>query len=140
MDCLARREYGRSELRDRLHRRSSDEEAIERLLDNLERQGLLDEARFIDSYVRGRLRRCYGPRRIRTELRQRGIAEESVLDYLAGLDCDWQALAQQAWNKQFGAVAATASERARQQRFLDRRGFDGEIIAAVLSATGGGER
>ncbi len=53
------------ELADKLEHRGVPGVEIERVLDRLEAQGLLSEARFIEQFVVLRLRQDYGPFRIR---------------------------------------------------------------------------
>lgn len=74
MDWLARREHARCEIEQKLRRRFPDATAaIGPVLDDLEREGLLDTARFIEQFIQSRIRRGHGPRRITAALRERGI-------------------------------------------------------------------
>ena len=70
---LARREYSRAELAQRLRKKAFDEAAIDECLTALVEQGLQCDARFAASFVRSRLLRSQGVIRIKGELRQRGV-------------------------------------------------------------------
>ena len=43
------------------------------MLDELEQENLLSDARYTEAYIRQRGARGYGPDRIRQELRQKGV-------------------------------------------------------------------
>src|SRR6218665_4142189 len=78
MDLLARREHGRVELTRKLRQRGAPPELIEPALDRLAEEGLLSEARYLESFISYRARSGYGPARIREELGQRGLARGDI--------------------------------------------------------------
>ena len=130
---LARREYSRQELLLRLGQRGFDDAAVQAELDDLSGEGLLNEGRFVESFIRARRGRGQGPRRIRGELVQRGVSDEFVDAYLDDAAADWLQVARQAQVKRFGDARPTDwSERARQARFLRQRGFSEEQIRQCL--------
>lgn len=130
---LARREHSRRELAGKLARKGHAEDEVAEALDAAEAEGLLSEARFAESYARARRDKGYGPVRIRAELRERGVAAEQAEGCLQALDEDWRALAESVRAKRFGpGRPREASERARQSRFLQYRGFDAELVRRVL--------
>lgn len=137
---LAQREHSRIELRRKLLRAAQAqpdaEDAapqVERLLDALQAQGLLSDERFIDSRLRVRAPGT-GTRRIQMELARHGL--KLPLQPLQQLRDSELQRATRLWQRRFGTPAADAKERARQQRFLAGRGFDGEVIRRVLGAAG----
>lgn len=137
MDLLARRDHSRLELDRKLTERGFERAVVEHVLEDLIRDQLLEEDRFVESFIRGRLRKGQGPVRIRGELAQRGIDEASVNMALAEADCDWIALAAQVRIKRFGESApGDFKERARQAKFLQYRGFESEQIRAALDVAG----
>lgn len=132
MDLLARREHSLAELREKLAARDFPPEEIEAALAGLSREGLADEGRFVEAFVASRIRKGQGPIRIRAELQDRGIAGDAVAQALAG-GHDWRALARDVRQRRFGAAAPRDfSERARQARFLEYRGFTAEQVRAAL--------
>lgn len=129
---LARREYGRAELRRKL-RRDHAESDVEQVLDRLVAEGLLSDGRFAEMFVRSRIGQGYGPLRVRAELRERGIGAEAAETALAEADVDWRALAAEVRRKRFGTeLPQEMKEQARQARFLQYRGFDAADVRAVL--------
>lgn len=51
MDLLARREHGRAELSRKLRQRGASAELIDPALDRLAEEGLLDESRYLESFI-----------------------------------------------------------------------------------------
>jgi regulatory protein len=134
---LARREHSRAELARKLLRRLGATESpvdVEAALDELQRRGLLSESRFAASLVRTRSPRI-GDARLKYELRARGVPSEvaaAALADLRGAGGSELARARDVWSRRFGAVPDSAEERARQARFLQRRGFSADVIRKVL--------
>ena len=132
MDLLARREHSAQELRRKLLARGFHESEVEAALAGLERDGLLSDRRFAESFVASRARRGPGPVRIRAELSQRGVDDALAGEALAGARVDWDDLAREVRRKRFTAPPRSFPERARQARFLEYRGFTAEQTRAAL--------
>ena len=131
MDFLARREYGCQELQQRLLRRNYDydPERVELIIAELVADNLLSDERFVETFVASRQRRGQGPLRIRAELRERGINQELIEAWLDMRDPEWMRRLRELHDKRFsGQQPAMLSERARQQRFFNYRGFTAEQI------------
>jgi regulatory protein len=147
---LARRDYGRDELRERLLRpphgakaRGRDgapaddvppvsAEAVDAVLDSLESAGWLDDQRAATNRAAARAGR-HGWRRIEADLARRGLSLDA--DTAAGLRGTELDRAREVWRRRFGTSPTDARERARQWRFLTGRGFEAATIARVI---GGG--
>lgn len=133
MDLLARREHSARELRLKLVARAFEPDAVEHVVQSLIDEGLLSDARFAEAYTASRLRTGKGPVRIRSELKQRGVAAVLIDVSLAGVDVDWCERAREVRARKFGATSpGDFHERARQSRFLQYRGFTGEQIRAAF--------
>jgi regulatory protein len=133
LEFLARREHTRRELIRKLIARGFPDDVIVPVLEELERSGALAETRFMDSFVRSRIAKGQGPQRIRAELAQRGIDDEAADEVVRGADVDWLETIRAVRAKRFGPEPPRDyAERARQARFLQYRGFDGEQIKAAL--------
>lgn len=133
---LARREYSRSDLTQRLRRRGIAAEEIERALDELAAAGYLSDARYAQAVVAQRVGR-FGQRAIAHALRERGIAAAEARTALAPLAAtDELADAQALWRRRFGAAPANDREKARQVRYLQARGYSLSTALRVLRAAG----
>lgn len=134
MDLLARREHGRVELERKLKQRGASPELIASALDRLAEEGLLSEARYLESFIHYRARSGYGPARIREDLTQRGLARADVEQALRTCGHDWALLLRDTWERKFsGEIPADIKERARQTRFLVYRGYPMDLVGRLLS-------
>ena len=133
MNLLARREHSTQELRDKLLARGFEDDEITPALQTLSREGLLSDERFTESFVHSRVERGSGPVKIRAELRQRGVADEIITNWLDERDRVWLERAESVRCKKFGsALPVDYKEKARQARFLQYRGFSAEHTRQVL--------
>lgn len=130
---LARREHAPAELHRKLGQRGYERVAIERVLAELAEENLLSEKRYAESVVRARIERGQGPARIAAELTRAGVDETEADAAIAEAGADWSALAAAARHKRFGAgKPADRSQRLKQMRFLQQRGFHHDDIAAAV--------
>ena len=133
---LARREHSRLELSLKLRQRRIDEGIIAQVLDDYEQEGWLDDRRFADVYARQRIDQGYGPLRILGELQQRGVHQPpDCLEDMA--DSDWCDRAIRLRERRFGLADLRDAwdEKARQARFLSRRGFTSAQIERALEVS-----
>ncbi len=121
-------------MRRKLLQRGHAEQAVEAVLDVIAGQGLQSDDRFSETYLNERMRKGFGPLRIRAELRERGIEESLIALYLDSIDeTDWMERLASVHNKKFGmAPAQGRSELARRGRFLEYRGFSSSQVSRFL--------
>jgi regulatory protein len=130
---LARREHAESEIRRKLRDRGYDADLTLEVVDELTRQRLLSDERFAEAFIRSRAERGQGPVRLRAELRQLHVPTELIERHLTALDVDWSELAGGVRRRKFGDREPIGlSERAKQVRFLQYRGFTADQIRAAL--------
>jgi regulatory protein len=130
---LAPREHSRLELRRKLLKRDHAPDVIEEVLQRLEEHGLLSEERFVEQYISMRKRKGYGPVRIRQELRERGINDTMIHEWIDERDDEWRVNMKQEVEKKFSVlVTAEYKEQARLARFLEYRGFPSHMIRDYL--------
>lgn len=148
LQLLAQRDQSRQELRTKLLRHAraaaqnvaddgdSGERAlaeVESLLDWLEANGFLSDARFAESRVQARQSR-FGRLRIESELgRHRVELPAELATALAASELE-RAAAVRA--RRFARPPADASEHAAQSRFLLARGFAPELVRRLLRSVG----
>jgi regulatory protein len=130
---LSRREHSTEELRRKLAAKGYAEAGIASVVEKLATKKLVSDERFVSSYVHHHARRGQGPVRIRAELRQQGITDSQIEQEVSAGETDWNRLAGEVRRRKFGAeLPRTASERAKQARFLQYRGFNSDQIRAAL--------
>jgi len=130
--ALARRDYSRADLERKLHAYAENAAELAGVLDILEREHWLSTARFAEGFARRRAS-GYGRRRIAAEFKQHGVNEDVAGPELATLALTEIERCRAVWQKKFGCVPKSLRERARQVRFLEARGFDGDCIRKVIS-------
>lgn len=129
---LARREYPRAELTERLTARGADAVEVARVLDELEQGGYLSDARFAQMLVT-RKAGSYGKRAIAHELSQRRVAPAAAGSALESLGTvDELAEASALLERRFTDPPRDERERARQIRFLMSRGYSASIALKVV--------
>jgi regulatory protein len=132
---LSRREHARIELARKLQPYAEDPADIQRVLDELEKEGWLSTERFAQSLVHRRASR-QGTARIVQELRQHGVAEEQVAQLRDDLRSTEASRCQEVWRKRFDAKPVDRNAYAKQARFLAGRGFSHDVIRRILGDTG----
>jgi regulatory protein len=134
-DALSRREYSRQELMRKLSPWAEDEAVLLRLLDKLQVDGYLSDQRYVDARLHARQMR-YGSQKILYELRLQGV-DESLLTAAADLlQTSELARARIVWQKKFTELPQAQTERAKQWRYLQARGFGTDIIRRVMRGEG----
>ena len=136
--CLARREHSRLELQRKLAPHAEEPGDIQGLLDEFERRGWLSEARLVEQTVHTRRGR-FGVVRIVRDLRGKGVSEEAISQAKSQIRESELEAARAVWRKKFGRLPKNASERGKQIRFMQGRGFDLDVILKILRGAGEGE-
>jgi regulatory protein len=145
MNLLARRDYSRAELVSRLQRRFGIGSPVDAVVAQLSSEGLQDDKRFAESFVRYRRQQGKGPRRIQQDLQARGIScvksckegavEGEIQIQLDTNDDSWLEQARQVHERRFGAEAPKdANEYGKRLRFLLYRGYDNATARKVIPA------
>ncbi len=129
MNLLARREHSVTELKTKLLKAAFHHDDVNAVIEKLTTAGLQSDQRFTENYLRYRSQRGFGSQRIRLELKERGVADEIINTALQQADIDWFSLAMTVRCKRFGEQSPDEyKDRAKQQRFLQYRGFAHEQI------------
>ena len=130
---LTVRDRSVQELRERLERRFSKDEAAE-ALDYLDDLGYLDDLRFAANYVQYRNRnRPTGNYLLRLELRNKGIADEDIDQVLNAADLEYELALSLAKQRMGSLERVEALVRIRRlYGLLQRRGFPSPIARRVV--------
>ena len=83
----SRREYCPSDVMDSLQKNGIEASVAQRIIDTLKKEGYIDTIRFAKAFVNDKHRfNRWGKRRLKMELRQRGIDEEIIDEALQRID------------------------------------------------------
>lgn len=133
IDYLSRREHSRLELITKLTKKEYSEEDIQTALERIDQYDLQSDERFVEQFIRARLLKHYGPMLIRHELKQRGIDESLIIEYFAQEQIDWLQVAESLYRKKYAlSEASDYQEKARRMRFMQSKGFPGDIIQTLM--------
>lgn len=130
---LARREHARVELRRKLLAYAGQDDDLEVLLDQLEREGLLSDARYSEQMAQ-RHRGRHGALRLQHKLRGSGVSETAMEPVVAAARAEEPAQALAVLRRKFPAAPGDRMEWARQARYLHNRGFGPDVIRQALRA------
>ena len=134
------RPRSRRELSDRLAGRGYEEETIQAVLNELEKHRLINDAGFAKLWATNRLeQRGFGSRRVRQELRAKGLDDaliQTTLQEVAG-NADENARASDVAQRYLRRLAGleTSARKRRLWGFLARRGFPSNVINRVINDT-----
>jgi len=133
---LANREHSALELSRKLQKAGFETIEVEDTIAQLQQAGLQSDKRFAESYIVSRANQGYGSVRIGMELKERGVHSDITTSSLQQADIDWFALAVEVRCKRFGEQSPEDfKSRAKQQRFLQYRGFTHEQITESFNLT-----
>jgi regulatory protein len=133
---LARREYARPELEQRLLAKGAARAEVRAVLDELAGLGYLSDQRYaraISMQGAGR----YSRRSIAAKLRAKGVAADDIDAALAEAGIDDEAALAALWQRRFAKLPGDEREKARQVRFLQARGFTLSAILKLLRSAQG---
>jgi regulatory protein len=124
MDLLARREHSAYELKQKLSKRTDNQQLLDEVVAQLQEDRLQDDRRFAAAYIRHRASNGYATRFIVQELKQKGVAATDVQTALADMDIAWDDILFDLHQKKYGEQAPNdLKEKAKRSQFLLRRGF-----------------
>ncbi|MBH0085571.1 RecX family transcriptional regulator [Psychrobacter sp. SCQQ22] len=154
---LSRREYGKSELKQKLIDKEQDPEKVDALLDEFEEKGYQSDYRTTLMLIRENIRKGRGRGRIKQEFYRKKIAMPGNIDELIDManteseefsefvddnddnlvdGVDWLKLAVTTRTKKYGDdIPVEQKDKAKQLRFLQYRGFNTDICFAALNYT-----
>lgn len=129
---LSRREHGAAELCDKLLRKGFASAEVDLALAKCHELDLQSDRRFVESYIRWRVRQGFGPLKIGQELKARGVDGDLIQEGLQQERDNWLGYALEVWRKKSRGLELSAVEVLQQQKFLLYRGFSGDVVALVL--------
>lgn len=125
---LARREHSRDELARKLSPHAESPEVVAAVLDFLVSKNFLSNERFAE--VRAHwLARKYGAAKIRQDLSAKGVPDELLERISAEGELE---RAKAILARKYRQPATTREERAKRARFLQSRGFSGDVIGRLV--------
>ena len=137
MNFLARREHSYRELVFKLRKRFSDSD--EQIIEEVSRlcsEGLQSDYRMASEYVHFRSKRGLGPKKIKAELRLKGISDSLLEQIFSESGIDWLNILERVINKksrQEGFALDSLETKHKVNNFLQKRGFEPDQIRDFIS-------
>lgn len=143
LSMLAFRARSSAELARSLVRKGEPKDLVDRAVNRLQEQGLLDDAAFAASFTRAKvLGAQQSKRRVQQDLARKGVARTVTDAAIAAVfeeeEVDQRAVVEQAARKKLRSLVRLEPlvRRRRLYAFLARRGYDGEDIRRAMAAVG----
>ncbi|MFN4151301.1 MAG: regulatory protein RecX [Candidatus Sericytochromatia bacterium] len=126
---LGRRDHSSFELKEKLYRKTDNEEWIDETIKYLKDSNYLNDRRFVEYYLKDCYEyKQYGPTKIKQELKQKGIEKDLIDEITEELEIDYFELAVKCLNKKQKQPIEDRKDRDRLTRFLLTRGFSFDMI------------
>jgi len=122
LQLLGYRERSSQELTQRLHRDGYPDGIVDEVVSRFCEVELVDDRRFASAWIRSRVSAGYGLRRIKRELREKGVADDVVEDAVVESELEDELLRARAALR--GRAPRDSKEREKLVRRLVGRGFD----------------
>ena len=130
---LAMREHSVKEITTKLLDKSENSDVIHAVIDELLASKYLSDERFTESYVRARKNRGFGPVKIKSELKNKGISNNLIQDHLDEGAAIWFDNALSQYQKKYGDVPISDYNGwTKRARFMQSRGFTMEHIQVTV--------
>jgi len=126
-----------NEIYSRLKKKKFDDEVIAKTLSFLKEKKFIDDRLFAERWAEYRIKKPFGLRRIKEELKLKGIAKNIIEDQLSEIKQDYSEeeivakIAEEKFPKMEGLDAQKAKKRLCG--YLVRRGFSPEIVWDVIN-------
>lgn len=136
--ALSRRSYARIDLRRRLMQKQHPPAAVERALERLAAQGLLDDRQYAEHFAATRAARGRGPVRLVSDLIRQGVdrrlAQEAVDATLSAEGIDPGTAVRGVAVRRAAQLGdlPLAVKRRRLLAYLARRGYEGHVVRTVV--------
>ncbi len=108
---------------------------LPRLIEELQKENFIDESRFAEAYVRGKVRiKKWGVLKIKEGLSQKGVDRSVITAALKTIDQElYLKNLEELVHKRGYSKEATASERSKVYRYLLSKGYESNVVLLVLS-------
>jgi len=117
------------EISDRLRRKKFSPHTIKKILDFLKSKGYIDDGLFTSAFIKEKLNKGWGKRRIYFELRRFGIDSGLIKREIEGINSDtYKGVIQKIINKKYRRYKDSKDKKGKIVRYLYSRGFTREEI------------
>ncbi|WP_372880574.1 regulatory protein RecX, partial [Psychromonas sp.] len=87
---LGRRDHSENELREKIGRKTDNQQWIDTVINECINYGYLNDARFVENFIRSSQNKGFGSKRIKADLKRKGIPAETLFQAFAEDQHDYQ--------------------------------------------------
>jgi regulatory protein len=134
---LAMRAFSSYEMRERLLDRLVPEGISQRVIEECQQLGYINDQEWTESFLRSRSQSSYGPYRLASKLRHKGVPLEQIeeiLEPLKNAETQQEAIAALIHRRYYSFDLKDPKQRGKVIQSLQRRGFDLFSILEVISS------
>jgi len=137
MAMIARREHAVRELENKLRAKGHPAGIVQTVVEDLLEERLISDTRYAEALVHSRKSNGYGPVRIAHELREKGVADDIVGEFLDFNDRRWIDELERVKDSKYGTTRPSSyADWAKRATFLANRGFTHDQVRRVLGDYG----
>lgn len=133
---LSKRDYSEQELHRKLKLKEYSAEEIKQAIETAKAHNWLSDERFCQTFIRYRAQQGVGPRRLKQELKMKGVADWLISQCLEVAEAeeglDWFELAEQTFEKKRPRVWDLKAKQ-KMWRFMVSRGFYQDHFSHLLN-------
>ena len=130
---LSLREHSRQELFAKLNSKEPNVDLVDEVMRFLSENEYVSDPRFTEAFVRAKANKGQGPIKIRAQLKQKGVKDQVIQEYLDVQSGKWFDIAQTEYDKKYGELSVTDyNDWSKRARFLQGRGFTMDHIHCVV--------
>lgn len=128
---LSKRDYSEQELRQKLKFKEYAAEEIENAIEKAQLNNWQSDERFCTVFIRSRSSQGIGPRRLKQELKLKGIKDWLINQELENAEVDWFELASQIFEKK-RPLEWDLKAKQKMWRFMVSRGFYNDHFSHLM--------
>ena len=129
---LQRRDHSEKELREKLARKTDNQQWIDTVINECLEYNYLNDGRFVESFIRASQNRGYGINRIKRDLQHKGIAADKLDNPFADDHYDYIASAAALLSKKYNKRLANQNIKQKAMAFLQGKGHDFDDIFKAI--------
>lgn len=133
-DMLSRKPYSRKELQDKLGQSGYDEAIVFEVAEELESLGYINDTDYAALFLEHCISKMWGKKKIRYEMKQKGLSDEIIAEALGALDDDdtEEEMTDMILARYRGEDMTDIKTKARITRYFASRGFDFAMIDKAI--------
>lgn len=128
---LSKRDYSEQELRQKLKQKEYDLDEVENAIKKAQANNWQSDERFCAAFIRYRSMQGIGPRRLKQELKLKGVKDWLISQELEKAEVDWFELAEQIFEKKRPLVWNLKAKQ-KMWRFMLSRGFYNDHFSHLM--------